>query len=460
MSGTLSLLVASGILVLLIVARVPIAFSLIGAGFAGLVLQEGWDVALAVASTEPFAATAKFSLIIIPLFIALGVFVKNAGVPEQLYTGMSRWFSRVPGGLPIATVAACAAFAAVSGSSAATVAMIGKVSIREMIERGYSKQLAAGVVGSAGTLGILIPPSIALVLFGIISGESIGALLLAGIIPGILSALFYIAAIVVWELRDRRRGRIPTIAPVDLEDGAPVATDSSSPTLPTDLSLPLSTSAALMIVGVLFVIVIGGVYSGVFTPAEASAIGAACGVAVLLVQSLRHHPRKAWSITAQSVRETVSLSGMIFAIFVGAGLFNSMITTGGIPQRMATAIGEWQVAPLLIVALFLIICIPFGTLLDGMAMLLILVPLTYPIVLDLGFSGVWYGILFVKMIELALITPPVGLNIYVLAGTAPEIEVGDAFRGVMPFAVIDVLTIAMLFAFPVITTILPDLAGG
>lgn len=463
-------------LFVLILLRVPIAFALLGAGAVGLVAQEGPQVAMSVISNQPYNSVASFTLIVIPLFIAVGVFAKQTGVAEATYGFLSKYLKGLPGGLGVATIVASAAFGTVSGSSTATTATIGKISIEEMIREGYPPKFAGAIVASGGTLGILIPPSIALVLYGVMTGESISSLFMAGIIPGILSALVLAVTIIVRMVWWKRRGA-QTEAQKLATEAVQVARETASEdegffakqTQQAQIEegggaskhlpdLKISNIAAVGIVVTLFLVIIGGLYTGILTATEAAGVGAAVALLFMMVVSFLKDGRNTGRRIIASLKETSAISGMIFAIFIGAGMFNYLLVSGRIPHDLADQITDWNVPPAVVVILLLLILLPLGMILDGNAMLLILVPLSYPIVTELGFDGIWFGILFIKMIEIGLLTPPVGLNAFVVAGVSKEVTAGQVFKGVWLFMVIDLLLVAVLFMFPEITLFLPGLA--
>jgi C4-dicarboxylate transporter, DctM subunit len=441
------LILVTGVLIILILSRLPVGFALAVSGGLGLVLIRGDSFTSATLSTLPYNATARFGLLLIPMFILMGMLALHAGIAQAIYATMTRYMGRIPGGLGIATVAACAGFAAVTGSSAATVATIGRMSINEMRKAGYSPAFAAGIVASGGTLGVLIPPSVILVIYGIITGESIGRLLLAGIIPGILSALLYVV-VVLW----RQKSQVGEHYATSFAQQFPALLAESAP-----VSMGRGVGA-LAQVTVLFGIIVGGIYSGIFTATESGAVAAFVALLFLLWSVFRRRATIKGGLS-QALLETASLTSMIFMLLIGGALFALFMVTGGYAQDFASLLTGLPVHGLVLVALLLLAIIPLGMFLDGLSILFLTVPLAYPVISELGYSGVWFGILMVKMVEIGLITPPVGINVYVVAGAAPGLRVEDAFRGVWPFGLMDVMTVGILFAFPVITTILPDLAG-
>lgn len=445
MTGGVILLLVLVVLVGLIAAEVPVSFALLASGLLGLVFLRDAGYAINTLANEPFGSTASFALILIPMFIVMGMFVVQAGIAQDVYGFAARVFSDLPGGLGLATVAACAGFAAVTGSSAATVATIGRISINEMRKHGYTAAFAAGIVGASGTLGILIPPSLVLVIYGTLTGESIGLLLIAGIIPGIISAVLY-AVVVFWRARTQVSPEFVLEEEIDAEASAVAARARTG-------------WAAAVKVAILFLIVVGGIYTGIFTATESGAVAAFFALLMLLWTGFRDSSLHVWELLTQAFHETTSVTSMIFMLLIGGGVFTFFMVTGGYARGFAEWITALPVSPYLIVILFLLALIPLGMVLDGLSILLITVPLAYPVVTDLGFDGIWFGILMVKMIELGLITPPIGINVYVVAGAAPHLTVEDAFRGIWPFGIMDVLTILLLFAVPSLTTWLPSLAG-
>jgi C4-dicarboxylate transporter, DctM subunit len=473
MSTEQIVLIALVALLMLLMVRVPVAFSLAFSGALGLFLLRGLSTTEATITRLPVQTPLRFTLIIIPMFIAMGIFARHAGIGQETFDFIARRTRRLPGGVALATLLACGGFAAVSGSSVATVAALGRVSISEMRRHGYSTTFAAGVVGASGTLGVLIPPSIIIVLYGVITEQSIGALLVGGIIPGIISILSYAALIIYKSLRHpaivgRESGSSHPATPA----GGP---GSASPELETrvaettprvdERSEVEATSksgggfSSVVRIGVLFVIVIGGVYTGLYTATEASAVGAFAALLMLIASLVRHPFVNALSRLKEAFTETVTITSMVFALMVGAGLFTFFLISAGVPRMFTSWVLSLPVPPLLVVALLLLAFIPLGMFLDSISALLIAVPMVFPVVASLGFDGIWFGILVVKMIEVGLITPPVGLNIYVVAGTAEDVSVSQAFRGIAMFLPMDLAVILLLFAFPTLVTFLPDAMG-
>jgi len=438
MTNLIVLLVLLGALVL----RVPIALALAAAGGIGVLLLDGASVTLSSLGRIPFAQASRSSLVIIPMFILMGVAARHARLAEEAFRLLAWLLRRVPGGLAIGTVIACAGFAAVSGSSIATVVAIGNMAITEMRKHGYSLAVAAGVVGASGTLGVLIPPSVPLVLFGILTRVSIGSLLLAGLLPGLLSAALYGGAIYI---RARRN-------PEEFGGAETVLATIERPALGKSL-------AGALRITTLFLVVIGGIFTGLFTAVEASAVGAFTAV-LMVIAVWRRQPREMLSRLRSTVQEAVSLNSMIFALLIGGGIFSFYTVGAGIPSQFTRWVLGFDLPPLVIVIVLLLALVPLGMFLDPLSIMLIGVPIAFPLVMELGLDGVWFGILFVKFIEVGLITPPLGLNAFVVAGTTKDLTPEIAFKGILAYLPLDLLTIALIFIFPIIVTIVPTLVGG
>jgi tripartite ATP-independent transporter DctM subunit len=441
MSSNMILIISISTLLLLILGSVPVSFSLLTSGTIGMILLRDQNFAYNTLANQPYATTAKYTLLLIPMFVVMGMLVLQAGIAKDVFGFSAKVLRRLPGGLGFATIAACAGFAAVTGSSAATVATVGRLSISEMRRNGYSAAFASGIVAASGTLGILIPPSVVLILYGILTGESIGELLLAGIIPGIVSALLY-TLVVLW------RSRTDIGPQFIVDDGFEIEASSRS-----------SEIWSAVKVLVLFLTVVGGIYTGIFTATESGAIAAFVALLMLLWTAIRNRGFKLRHALRKALEETTEVSTMVFMLLIGGSIFTFFLVSGGYARDFAEAITSLEVNRYIIVALCLLSLIPLGMILDGLSMLLITVPLFYPVVTELGFNGLWFGILVVKMIELGLITPPVGINVYVVVGASPGLKIEDAFKGIWPFGVMDLLTITLLFSVPSITTWLPSVAG-
>lgn len=444
MSGELITIIAIVVFMVLLLIEVPVAWALGISGVVGVVMLTSFKVGTSVLASVPFESTAKYSLIVIPMYILLGTFTMNAGIAERLYDLASRALRRLPGGIGIATVAAGAGFAAVSGSSVATAATIGRVSVRQMERHGYKPSLAAGIVAISATLGILIPPSVVLVIYAILSGESVARLFAAGIIPGILSALAYMVTILILA---KRKGNI--IEPAALASDAPLGTTQDR----------FGGIRSIAFILAIFLTVMVGLYSGIMTPTESAAIAALLGLVVLVIERRKDPGRKRWGTIFRSMSEASGVTSMSFGILIGASVFTYFLVSARVPFNIAQGIASLDIPPLTVVALILLATIPLGMFLDSMSILVIVVPLTYPALTALGLDGVWYGILLVKMIEISLITPPVGMNAFVISA-ASGVKLESVFRGSVPFIVCELVLVTILLFFPDIVLFLPNLLAG
>ncbi|MBK5266108.1 MAG: TRAP transporter large permease [Acidimicrobiia bacterium] len=434
-AGTV-LIVVLVVFVVLLGSEVPIAFVLGLAGAVGIVLTRGIGVTTSALGNVPFTAVANYSLSIVPMYILVGVFAVFARIAEHVYTVADRLLLKIRGGLGVATISACAGFAAVTGSSVATAATIGRLAISEMRKRGYPDTLAAGIVAASGTLGILIPPSIILAIYGILTRESIALLLVAGIIPGIISATIYIVYVVIKGTPKEYR-------------------DAQSQLKQSIKKLPWR---GVFRVAVIFTLVMLGIYTGWFTVTESGALGAFFALIFMIIELRKEGIRRVFETVQAAFLEVAAVTSMSFFIFIGSSVFSFYLVSAGIPTSFLRWVTALQMDPLLIVAVLLLVLIPMGMALDSLSILVIFVPLTYPVISSFGFDGIWYAILVVKGIELGQITPPVGINAYVVAGVS-DIRPERVFRGIWPFAALDVITAVILFLFPAIVLWLPGVVG-
>jgi len=424
-------------LLFLLAIRLPIAFSLGIAGTVGIMMIDGWSVGIHSLGTYPFAFLKSWLLVAVPLFVLMGYLASSAGVTTHAFATAYRWLGQLPGGLAMASIAACAAFAATSGSSVATAGMIGAVAIPEMQKYGYDRKLASGSVAAGGLLGILIPPSIALVIYGFLTKTSVAKLLLAGLLPGILTTLVYFLGIFVMVKTK------PNLA----REAMRFTWKERFKSLPN-----------LWGVTALFITVIVGIYAGVFTPTEAAAAGCCLALFMSLFKNIRH-PSNVMKAFADTGRTT----GMILGICVGSSLFTQFFVLSGVADWVSEFVASIQVPRIWILICILAIYIPLGMFLDTISILLITVPIFFPVILGLGYDPILFGILVVKMEEISLITPPVGLNVYVIKGVADDIPLADIFRGIVPFLVMEFLVIAILLRWPGIALWLPEtmvMVGG
>jgi C4-dicarboxylate transporter DctM subunit len=419
------------LLLVLLAIGLPIAFSLGISGVICVFMVTGWQTTYGFLSTTPFNTSASWLYVVLPLFILMGMLSYSAGINQDAFTIANYWLGKIKGGLAMATIWACSVFGATSGSSIAAAATMGKLAIPQMRRYHYGMELAAGCVAGGGTLSVLIPPSGILVIYGIITEESIGQLLIAGIVPGLLSALIYMIGIYVWcSLK-------PTIAP---------STDIRVSWRTRLVSLKDGYGAVLI-----FGVVMGGIYTGIFTPTEAGAFGAAVALVLLLIKS-----KTRFYALREGLVETAKVTCMFFTIVICAHFFTLGLTVSGIPKALVTYLTQLNMHPKLILTILLLVYLPLGMFLDTVSLLFLTLPIIFPVVKAMGFSGIWFGILVTKLIEVSLITPPVGLNVYVIKGILPEVETSTIFKGCIPFLVMDILTLAVLFFFPQITLWLPS----
>jgi tripartite ATP-independent transporter DctM subunit len=417
-------------LLILLILGMPIAFATALIGILGISVIKSWSVAVGTVGYLVYPLAAHYTLSVIPMFILMGYFAYYAGLTSDIFSVGRKWVGHLPGGMAIATVFGCAAFAASSGSSTASAAVMGKVAIPEMKKYHYDDRVSAGVVAASGTLASLIPPSAILVVFGVIVEESIGKLLIGGFLPGILSALIYAMMLYVWARLK------PEMAPVTSE---------------FSLHEALHSLKYVWGIGLLFLLVIGGLYIGVFTPTEAGAAGAA-GAFLIALFSMR----LTWSNLVESLLETARATVMIFMIIIGVLVFMRFLAISGVSRAFIEAVQVLPVPRWVILSGFLAFYVVLGMFMDAIGMLTLTLPLMFPIIVGLGYDPIWFGIIAVKMCEICLITPPIGLNVYMVRGVAPDIPLEEMFKGVMPFLAMDILTLFILVLFPQIATFLPS----
>ncbi|MGC5615582.1 TRAP transporter large permease [Georgenia sp. Z1491] len=456
----------------LLAVRFHVGLSLMLAGMVGVVMLRTTDAAVSTVASQPFSTSADYSLTIIPLFMLMGVFAVHGRLAAAGFDGASRMLGRFPGGSALASLAGSGMFAAVTGSSVATVATMARVSTDAIVKAGHGIKLAAGVVSAGGTLGVLIPPSIVLVLYGVVTEESIGQLLLAGIGPGLLTILVYGITIVLLVVRERRRAaRAPAAAAAvggstgsaaaDGEAARPATDGAGTDVAGTDGARPAPVTrpdrAGVAYLAVIFLVSIGSIYAGIATPTEAASFGATAALIILLI---RTRPPRWMTVLKESVTEAVGLTAMTFLLMAGAGVFTYFLALSGASSALVDAVVSADLAPYLVLVLCLLILLPLGMFLDGVSMILVAAPLLHPILTEYGFDGIWLGILVVKVAEMALITPPVGMNAFVYAGSVPEAGLGRVFRGIVPFIVADIVVVAILILVPDIVTFLPEMGNA
>ncbi len=432
-------LIGFAILLVLIAMRLPIAFAMGLVGFGGFAYLIGIEPSFSMISTVTYETGLDYSLSVVPLFILMGNFVTRAGLSAELYTASNAFLGHRRGGLAMATVVACGGFSAVCGSSLATAATMSKVAMPSMRRYGYSDSLAAGSVAAGGTLGILIPPSVILVIYGIMTETDIGLLFAAGILPGILGIICYLGAVRATTWLNPAAGPRGEKTP-----------------------WPERINALKGVWGVLllFAVVMGGIYGGVFTPTEAAGIGAT-GAFFFAVARRTLTLRDLVDVLIESARTTA----MIFTVLIGAIMFSNFINVAGMPDALTAWVSSYSFHPLVVVLMMMGVYLILGCVLESLSMILLTVPVFYPLIMSLDFGTmidpsmvlIWFGIIVVVVTEISLITPPVGLNVFVLRSVLPDVSTSTIFRGVTPFWCADIVRLSLLLFIPSISLLLPSL---
>ena len=433
MSLTLAGLIGVIAMLVLLILGVPIALAMAVTGAVGLWILEGPGPALAHTLLIPWDEGRSFVLVTIPLFVLMGQLVFHTGLASDLYGGVRTWISKVPGGMAITSVVACGAFGAVTGSSIATVATMGAIVMPEMRRYKYHPRLATGALAASGTLGILIPPSLIFIFYGVMTETSIGALFIAGIVPGILTAAMFSAIILI------RCVVTPSLGPP-----GPGATWGER----------WASTMGLLPILALFFLVIGGIYAGIFTPTEAAGVGC---TGVLLTAAIRRRVTK--RAISKALEETALVSAMIFAIIIGGYLVARFLAITGITENLVAMLVGLELGRVSFLLLLVLLYLVMGAMVDVFGMLVLTIPFVMPVVGELGIDPVWFGVFAVMMAEVALVTPPIGANVFVMRRTAPEVPMGDIFMGVLPFVIGQLIVIALVIAFPAIALWLPDRMG-
>ncbi|WP_340107495.1 TRAP transporter large permease [Pikeienuella sp. HZG-20] len=417
----------------LMMLGMPIAFAMLLIGLGGIAVGVSTRTALGMIGQMPFNATMSYELSVVPMFILMGALVTRARMSEDLYRLCHGFVGHRRGGLASATILACGGFAALSGSSIATAATMAKVAVPEMRRYGYSDGLAASSVAAGGTLGILIPPSVILVLYGIATGTDIGKLFIAGIAPGLVAVLLYMAAVSIVARLD------PAAAP-------------AAPRVPWPARLRRFRSVGPVLL--LFVLIIGGLYQGVFTPTEAGGVGAFG--ALLFALWRRALP---FSGLMDALVETATTTASLFLVLIGALVFSNFMNLIGLPAALSDLITSLNLTPLTVILIIFLIYIVLGMFMESLSMILLTIPIFFPIVVGLGYDPIWFGIFAVMVTELSLITPPVGLNLFVIRGVIGDVSIGAIYRGVIPFIIADLVRVLLIIAFPALVMFLPLSSG-
>lgn len=416
--------VGLALMILLVMVRVPVALAMLGVGAVGFAAVTTPDSALHMVKELPTDVLAKYDFSAIPLFILMGVFAAHSGMAGKLFDATRTIFGGVRGSLAIAGIGSSGVFASISGSSLATASTMTRVALPEMEKYGYKPGFACGVLAAGGTLGIMIPPSIALLVYAILTEQSVGDMFIAGFIPGILGMIMYSLTVMImvrWKPHLAERGQ---------------------PTAIKDKVLALT---GLIPFTVIFIIIIAGIFFGIFTPTEGAAVGAFASWFYAFVKGMRMTGLK------QSLIETLALSAVVFFMLLGAEALGYFISVSRLSFTLAEMIGGLAVSPMVILLCILGMYFLLGLFMDALAMLVITIPVIYPIILSLGFDPVWFGIVAVLTVELGLITPPMGMNIFVIKAMAPHIKLSEMFKGVTPFIVSDLCRLVILVLFPILS---------
>lgn len=410
-----------------------VGFATLMVGFVGFALERGWTASLAMVAQQVMEDSQNYNLSVIPLFILMGVFIYRSGISTDLYDAASVGLGRYKGGLALATVVACGGFSAVCGSTLATAATMAKVAMPQMKAFNYSDRLATGTIAAGGTLGIMIPPSVPLVIYGIVAEQDIGLLFIAGILPGMLLVLLFLLTVALTVRLDPASA--PAIAELDTERKR-AAVRRTMPVL------------------LLFVIVLGGIYGGVFTATEASGIGA-CGAAVIAF--LRGHLRTiaGWRLC---LVEAAMTTAKIFIVLLGAVVFTQFINLSGLPYDLLDYVDEWQLGPAGLVAFICLIAMLLGMVFESIGIVVLLVPVFLPALYATEVNMIWFGIIVVLVTEIGLITPPIGMNVFVVKSVLPQVRLADIFKGVIPYIAALFIGLLIVYFVPQVATLLPSIA--
>jgi C4-dicarboxylate transporter DctM subunit len=418
-------------LFILMAFRMYIGITMALIGFVGVSWIVNLEAGINLLGIIPWEEGSSYTLSVIPLFILMGQFAFVSGISKDIYKAVHAWMGHMKGGLAMATIVACSGFAAVCGSSLATGATMGRVAIPEMDKYNYNQSLSTGCVAAGGTLGILIPPSIGFVIYGLITEQSIGKLFMAGILPGILLAALFMAAIYLQCRFNPEMGPKAEKKP---------------------LSERISSLYSTWPMIALFVLVMGGIYYGIFTPTEAAGIGAFGAFVIALLKR-----KLSFKSFVESMVATGNMTAMIFLIIIGANIFSSFLALTGIPMLMADSIVDLALPKLVVLMAMIIIFVILGCIMDCFAIMILMVPILFPIIQSMQFDPIWFGVIMVIVLEVGLITPPVGLNVFVIKGAAPDVPLTTIFRGIWPFMIAAVVCITFIIAFPSIALYLPSL---
>lgn len=418
------------VLLILLATRMWNAAAMALVGFFGLICLKGWDQAFSLAGQAPYVFIGNYDISVIPMFVLMGVVVSETGIGADLYYTVNKWLGQFRGGLAMATTGACALFAAVTGASISGIVVMSKVALPEMKKYDYDDRLSTGVIAAASTLGCLIPPSTTFILYGILTEQSVGKLFMAGLIPGVLEAAFYLATIYIMCRINPQMG--PPGPKTDFKEKI--------------VSLKNTWSVLL-----LFLLVMGGIYLGVFTPTEAGAIGAFGAIVITLLMRRLNMNR-----FRSTILEAGLMTGMILLILLGVTLFQRFMAASELPMALGAFITGLDVPPMVVLVSIVIVYVILGCFLPAILAIILTIPIIYPLIIAMGFDPIWYGVLMVRMTEIGALTPPMGIDCFMLSGVS-GIPLGTIFRGVVPFVIADVLHVALLIAVPQLSLFLPNM---
>ena len=418
------------LLLILFLLRMPVSFAMAFVGFVGFAYLSGPGPAMSLLAQDIYHTFSSYPLSVIPMFILMGTFAFASGISQRLYKTTYTWVGQLRGGLTMATVFACAGFGAICGSSTATAATMGKIALPEMKKYNYDDALSTGTVAAAGSLGILIPPSTIFIVYGILTEGSIGKLFIAGVLPGILLSLFFAATVVILCQRN------PAIGP---------------PGVPTSWKEKLRALTGIIETIILFLLTIGGLFLGWFSPTQAGAIGAAGALIIGLARR-----QLSWQKFIEAGKEGLRTACMVIFIITGAVVFGHFMAVSTIPFMLADWLAELPIHPIAVMGVIIFIYFIGGFFMDSMALIVVTIPIFFPVVMELGFDPIWFGVIIVLVAEMGVITPPVGVNVFVIKGIAPDVPLETIFKGIFPFLAALVIVTIILVVFPQIATFLPS----
>lgn len=432
---TIGILIVAALLVLLVVG-VPVGLAMSGVSLAGMALFVNERFMMTTAKTLPFAVSSDYAYVVVPMFILMGALTAVTGTTTELYTAAHRWTSGMRGGLYYATTLAAGGFGAINGSTVVSSSLFTRIALPEMLRFDYSKSFSAGCIAASGTFAALIPPSLAMVIYGLLTEESVGRLLMAGLVPGLLTIGIYFVGIAVLVRTGKK------VAPVQRETFT--------------FREKVHSLKGLWAILILVIIVMGGIYSGIMFPSAAGAAGAG---GALLIGILR------WRLSGgslwQALIDTLIMTGVLFLIIIGGLFLSRLLLVTGFVREISSVVTEGGISPAFFIAVLVMLYIVLGMFLDGVSMMVMTIPFVHPVAMSLGMDPIWFGVLVIKLVEIGAITPPVGLNLFaVIAASDGKINSRLAFKGILPFLLMEIVTLALIIGFPAISTWLPNMMYG